>query len=92
MEGSDCGLRYCPIICLEELRKTTRNLSQDSRSLGQDLNLGPSEYEAGVLTTQSQCLIMFLQLISFVSVETFSIYGIVSVLIRFVNNSIYYSV
>jgi hypothetical protein len=27
------------------------NLSQDSRSLGRDLNPGPPEYEAGVLTT-----------------------------------------
>jgi hypothetical protein len=38
-------------ICLEGLRKTTRNLSQDSRSPCQDLNPGPPEYEAGVLTT-----------------------------------------
>lgn len=29
--------------------KTTRNLSQYSRSPGQDLNLGPLKYKAGVL-------------------------------------------
>jgi hypothetical protein len=29
------------------------NLSNDSRSPGRDLNLGPPEYEAGVLTTRS---------------------------------------
>jgi hypothetical protein len=34
------------------LRKTTKNLSQDSWSLDQNLNLGPPEYKAGVLTTQ----------------------------------------
>jgi hypothetical protein len=28
-----------------------KNLSQDSQSPSQDLNLGPPEYEAGVLTT-----------------------------------------
>jgi hypothetical protein len=33
------------------LRETTNNISQNSWSPGQDLNLGPHEYEAGVLTT-----------------------------------------
>jgi hypothetical protein len=32
--------------------KTTKNLSQDSWSLGRDLNPGPPEYGAGVLTTR----------------------------------------
>jgi hypothetical protein len=41
-----------PGICLEGLRKSTKKLSQDSRSLGRDLNLSPPEYEAGVLTTR----------------------------------------
>jgi hypothetical protein len=36
---------------MEELRKTMKNLSQDSWSLGHNLNLGPLEYEAGLLTT-----------------------------------------
>jgi hypothetical protein len=49
------NLRYYPNICLEGLRKTTKSLSQDSRSPGRDLNLGPPKYEAGVLTTQLQC-------------------------------------
>jgi hypothetical protein len=33
-------------------RKTTKNPSQDSRSLGQDLNPGAAEYEAEVLTSR----------------------------------------
>jgi hypothetical protein len=45
------NLRYYPGICLAGPRKSTKNLSQDSWSLGQDLNLGPPEYEAQVLTT-----------------------------------------
>jgi hypothetical protein len=40
-----------PGICTEGMRKTTKNLSQDSQSLGQDLNPGSPEYDAGVLTT-----------------------------------------
>jgi hypothetical protein len=39
-------------ICLEGMRKTTKNLSQDSRSLDRDLNQGPPEYEVCVLSTQ----------------------------------------
>jgi hypothetical protein len=46
------NLRYCHGIYLEGLRKTTKNLSWDSRSPGRDLNPGPLEYEAGVLTTR----------------------------------------
>jgi hypothetical protein len=30
------------------LRKTAKNICQDSRSLGRDLNLGPPEYKTGV--------------------------------------------
>jgi hypothetical protein len=37
---------------LEVLRKTVKNLSQDSRSPGWDINSGPPDYEAGVLTTR----------------------------------------
>jgi hypothetical protein len=44
-------LRYYPGIYLEVLRKTTRNLSQHGRSPSRDMNPGPPEYEAGVLTT-----------------------------------------
>jgi hypothetical protein len=40
-------------ICLKGQRKTTRNFSQDSRSPGRDLKLGPPGYEAGELTTQA---------------------------------------
>jgi hypothetical protein len=36
---------------LEGLRKTTKNLSQDSRFTGQDSNLVPAKYKTGVLIT-----------------------------------------
>jgi hypothetical protein len=42
---------YYPGIRLDRLRKITKTLCQDSRSLGQDSNPGPPEYEVGVLTT-----------------------------------------
>jgi hypothetical protein len=45
-------LRYYPGIRMEGPNKTTRNLYQDSRSLGEDFNLGPPKYEAGVLIIQ----------------------------------------
>jgi hypothetical protein len=59
MKGSSCGqiLRYYPSICLEVQRKTMKNLSQDSRFLGQDLNPRSPKYENGVLTTQPRCLV-----------------------------------
>jgi hypothetical protein len=41
-----------PDICPEGPRKTTKNLSQDILSPSRDLKLGPSEYEAAVLTTR----------------------------------------
>jgi hypothetical protein len=41
-------LMYYAGICLEELRKTTRNLRQNSRSSDRDLNLELPEYEAEV--------------------------------------------
>jgi hypothetical protein len=64
MNGKGCGrkrswpnLRYYPGICLEGLRKATKNFSQDSRSPGRDLNSGPPEYEAGMLTTRPRCTV-----------------------------------
>jgi hypothetical protein len=45
MEGSGHGL-----IWLEGPKSTTEDLSQDSWSLGWDLNREPTEYKAGVLT------------------------------------------
>jgi hypothetical protein len=36
----------------EVTEKTTKNLSQDSRFSGRDLNPGPPEYKAGMLTTR----------------------------------------
>jgi hypothetical protein len=47
------NLKYYPVE-LDELRKTTNNLRQNSRYPGRVLNPGPSEYEAEVLTTQPQ--------------------------------------
>jgi hypothetical protein len=47
-------LRYYPGICLERLRQTIKNLSEDSLTPGRDLNPDPPEYEARVLTTWPQ--------------------------------------
>jgi hypothetical protein len=52
--GRSLILRYCPGIHMVELRKTTKNISHDSRFPNPDLNTGPPEYEAGVLTTRSR--------------------------------------
>jgi hypothetical protein len=46
---------------MERLRKTNKNLCQDIRSAGRDLNQGPSEYEAGVLTAGTQRSVFFFQ-------------------------------
>jgi hypothetical protein len=58
MKWKGCGwkwlwpnLKYDHDISMERLRKAMQNLSQDSQSLGQYLNPGPPECEAGVLTT-----------------------------------------
>jgi hypothetical protein len=52
MVWKECGrkrlwpnLRYYARICLEGLRKTMKELSQDSPSPGQDLNSEDCEYE-----------------------------------------------
>jgi hypothetical protein len=50
----------CLDILLEGLRKITKLLSQDSRSLGRDLNHGLPEYEVGVLTARSRRSVWFL--------------------------------
>jgi hypothetical protein len=59
MNGVECGrrlslpnLRQYSGIFVEGLRKTTKNFSHDSRSPGRDLNPGPLEYKAEVLTTR----------------------------------------
>jgi hypothetical protein len=44
------NLRYYVTTFLEGLRKTTKNLSHYSQSPDRDLNSGPTEYEAKVLT------------------------------------------
>jgi hypothetical protein len=50
-ERSWRNLRHYIGIYLERLRRTTRNVSQVSWSLGRDLNLGPPEYDTGVQTS-----------------------------------------
>jgi hypothetical protein len=53
MDTSGCCITECTtlVFCLEGLRKFTKDVSLDSRLLGRDLNSGPLDYEAGVLTT-----------------------------------------
>jgi hypothetical protein len=53
MEGSGLGQIFNVLFCnLEELREITKDVSQDSRSLGKYLNPGPPEYESRMLTTR----------------------------------------
>ena len=40
------NLSYCPAICLETLRRTMSNLTQDGQSVGRGVNLGPPEWTA----------------------------------------------
>jgi hypothetical protein len=47
------NLRYYARTFLEGLRKIT-DISQNTLSLGQDLDSGPPKYEAEVLTAQSK--------------------------------------
>jgi hypothetical protein len=55
--GHGLILRYYTSICLEGLGKTLKTLSQDSLSLGQDLNPGPPDYKEGQpLYDDIQCL------------------------------------
>jgi hypothetical protein len=44
-------LRHYPGVLLDGLMITTKNLSQDSRSPCRHSNLGPPEYEVGLLIT-----------------------------------------
>jgi hypothetical protein len=62
MEGSGRGLIlwYCPVIYLEELSKTTINLSQDCRSPDEVLDTEPPEYEAKLFTTNLPILTCFI--------------------------------
>jgi hypothetical protein len=50
-EAAMPNLKHYPDICLGELRKTMKGFSQNSRSPARNFNPGPSEYEAGLLTT-----------------------------------------
>jgi hypothetical protein len=66
MNWKGCGrkrlwpnLTYYIGMFMEGLRKTTNNLSPDSRSPGRDLNLGPCKYEAELLTAQPRSLVIF---------------------------------
>jgi hypothetical protein len=59
LEGSSRGLilSYYPGMHLERLR-TPQNLSRDSRSPDRDLNLGPSVYESGALTSRPRLSVL----------------------------------
>jgi hypothetical protein len=46
---------YCPSIHLEVQKETTK--TQNNWSPSQDMNLGPTEHEAGVLTTRPRHLV-----------------------------------
>jgi len=48
VEGCSCNLfyKYYTTTCLEELKKTMTNLSQDSQPLGQESNPVSLKYEA----------------------------------------------
>jgi hypothetical protein len=46
---------YYSSTCLEELRQTMKTISQDSWSMGWDLNLELPEYSAGLLTSWPWC-------------------------------------
>jgi hypothetical protein len=50
--GRGLILMYCPVISLEGLLKTKKNLIHDSRSPERGINPGVPDYEAGVLTTR----------------------------------------
>jgi hypothetical protein len=58
VQGSGRGLilRHYPRISVGAEEKLQKNLSQDSRPPSRDLNPGPLEYEAGMLTTRPQRL------------------------------------
>jgi hypothetical protein len=40
---------HYPGLCLEGVRRVTKNLNQGSRCPGRDSNRAPSEYESGAL-------------------------------------------
>jgi hypothetical protein len=67
LEGSDRDLivMYYPGICLEGLKKITKDPSQYSRSPGRDLNPEHREYEAEVLTTRPRRSVTFVLNLSY---------------------------
>jgi hypothetical protein len=48
-EAAVAYLKYASSICLKGLSKSAKTVSQNSRSLGRDLNPRPPEYEAEFL-------------------------------------------
>lgn len=49
--------RYYPGISLEELKRMSKNFTQDLSSLCRDLNPGPPAHKVRVLTTHPLCLV-----------------------------------
>jgi hypothetical protein len=47
------NLKQYPDSCLEELRETTKNLSEISRCFGRDLNRAPLEHKSRALVVES---------------------------------------
>jgi hypothetical protein len=62
VEVSGRGVIYgtIPVFTLEGLWKTTKNFRQHNRSPDRDLKLGPSEQEAGVLSTFLSVFFLYL--------------------------------
>jgi hypothetical protein len=60
-ERSLPNFKVLPRICMEEKKKTTKNLSKDSQFSGRDTKLGPPEHEARVLTTRPRRSIVYLK-------------------------------
>jgi hypothetical protein len=61
--------KVLPRIYLEGLRKTTKNLSEDSQSPGRELYPGPPEYEAGVLAIRPRRSVMLCWEVIFVYIK-----------------------
>jgi hypothetical protein len=67
--------RYYPSTCMNGLRKTTKNISQDSRPPGRDLNPGLPEYKALCLNIEINYQITRVKLIT--NPKCFNLYWVI---------------